>query len=518
MKRVIRLTIIVFLFSVLVFLPSLNALAKDSVIIANTVGEPGNLHPYNTVSWGLFLVSRAAMETLVTVDETGNLVPLLAESWDQSSKEIVFHIRKGVTFHNGDSFTAHDVVFSLKELMLNSTGGIGTFFKSVDAANIVALDDYTVKLPMKKTDATVLPNLNTVFIVPKKAYQEMGDKFQYKPIGTGPFMFGDWQVGDHITFKRYDNYWDGAAKLKTVTYRTIKEASQAIIELQTGGVDVVFNPPGRDVDRVLKGQISGVRAITREIAKLRNNNLNFNWLSKPIRNHKVREAIARTIDREAWTSIISPGNGSPAYSCLPAGVWGYDSSIPARYPYKYDIARAKQLMAEAGYANGFDAVLLTDARPYHQAATQLVQAALKKIGIKVQIKTMDLAQQKQIMVTGKGFDMYMLDNVCTTPDPLNSVWRDSHPRFAKVNSSHYRFYTVKDANGQKYSDLLDEIQITVDTEKRKQLIHDLQQVFIDDIIWLPLNTIQGYVLATEKLSDVQFILGIFVITNKTYFK
>lgn len=492
--------------------------SKDTLIVANTSGEPGNLHPYNTVSIGVSLVNRAILEPLVLIDDQGNIAPSLAESWEASDTEIVFHLRKGVKFHNGEEFKASDVVFSLKEVILNSTGGYAGQFETVDVEKLEAVDDYTVKVPLKEPDSTLMSYFaSNLLIVSEKAYTEMGEQFQFQPVGTGPFKFKSWDVGDNITVERFDDYWGGPAKLKTVIFRTISEVSQAMIEVETGGVDIMINPLGSDIQRVLNGEVKGVQAITQATCILRNNNLNFNWLSETMKNHKVREAIAHCIDREAWTKVISPGNGVPAYSCVAAGIWGYDKELETNYPYPYDIEKAKALMAEAGYPNGFTAVLLTDARPYHLATVELVQAALAQIGITVEVQTMELAQQKEIMVTGEGFDMYMLDNVGNASNPLASLWRDSHPRFAQKNSSHYHFYTVNDEQGQKYADLLDQIRATTDDAKRLELTKEMQKVFTEDIVWLPINSIQGYFLGTDKLQNVGFTSDMMLITNQTYF-
>lgn len=488
--------------------------SKDTLIVANTTGEPGNLHPYNTISIGLGLINRTMIEYLITTDDEGNFVPNLAESWEAVDTGITFHLRKGVKFHNGEELKASDVVFCLNELITKSTAGYAPLFSSVDIANVKAVDDYTVQVPTTQPDTTLLTQFaDTLGIVSEKAYTELGEKFQYQPVGTGPFKFKSWQVGDNVTVERFDDYWGGAALLKEITFRTIAETSQAMIELETGGVDIVVNPLGSDIQRVSKGEVKDVKAVTNPTSVLRNNNLNFNFQSETMKNHKVREAIAYTIDREAWTNVISPGNGVPAYSCVAGGVWGYDPSIKDSYPYKTDIAKAKALMAEAGYANGFNAILLTDQRPYHQAACELIQAALSQIGITVEVQTMELAQQKEVMSTGKGYDLYMLDNVGNASNFLQPLWRDAHPKTAL-----YRYYTVNTEQGQKFADLLDQIQITVDNDARAKLAKELQKVFTEDIIWLPLNSIQSYFLCSAKLEGAVLKGDTVFISNKAYFK
>ena len=406
------------------------ASSKDTLVIANTSGEPGNLHPYNMVSVGAVLVQSMIFDALISLDTSGEPQPALAESWEVTEDQITFHLREGVTFQNGDPLTTDDVIFSIQEMALNSTGGKATNYSACDVENITAPDDQTIVIPMTEPNATQLGYFADLYIVNKAAYQEMGDQYQYEPIGTGPFQLTDWVVGDRITLERYDEYWEGAALLKTVQVRTISEVSQALIEVETGGADVMISPDGADVERVLNGEIQGVKAITEPTLVLRNNNVNFNHNSQYMGNKKVREAIAHCIDRESWTSIISPGIGVPAYSCLPSGVWGYDESLEANYPYTYDLEAAKQCLAEAGYPDGFTAILYTDNRSYHQSLVELLRSSLSEIGITLDVQTMELNKQKELMSTGEGYDLFILDNVGNPADPLSCVWRDVNPMFS----------------------------------------------------------------------------------------
>lgn len=491
---------------------------KDTLVIANTSGEPGNLHPYNMVSVGAVLAQYMIFDPLVRVDTSGNIQPALAESYEVTAEDITFYLREGVTFQNGDLLTVEDVIFSIQEMVLNSTGGKATDFAACDVENITTPDEHTVVVPMKEDNASQIGYFENILIVNKKAYQEMGEKYQYEPIGTGPFILSNWVVGDTMTFQRYDNYWAGAPKLNTVIIRTISEVSQAMIEVETGGADIMINPDGSDVTRVLNGEIPGVQAITESSLVLRNNNINFNHNSPYMSNKKVREAIAHCVDRESWTSIISPGVGVPAYCNIASGVWGWDENMAENYPYKYDLEKAKECLAEAGYPDGFHCIIYTDSRPYHQALVELLQASLSQVGIDLEIQTMELSKQKELMSTGEGFDLFLLDNVGNGGDPLSCLWRDSHPMYSGEGGSNYLFYTLEKEGAQDYADALNAIRGCYDDQERLRLCLDMQQVFTDNLIWLPINSIQSYMLATDSLKDVSFRQDILRITNETHFE
>ena len=494
------------------------ASSKDTLVIANTSGEPGNLHPYNTVSVGARMAQYLVFDGLVDLDSSGEVQPALAESWEVTEDQITFHLREGVTFHNGETMTAEDVVFSIQEMVLNSTGGKATNYSACDVENITTPDELTVVIPMTEPNSSQLGYFSEILVVNKKAYEEMGDQYQYEPVGTGPFHLTDWVVGDRMTFESYEGYWKGAPLLKTVQIRTISEVSQALIEVETGGADVMISPDGADVERVLNGEIAGVKAITEPTLVLRNNNLNFNHNSEYMSNKKVREAIAHCIDRETWTQIISPGVGVPAYSNLPSGIWGYDESLETSYPYAYDLDAARECLAEAGYPDGFTAVLYTDNRSYHQALVELLQASLQEIGITLDVQTMELNKQKELMATGEGFDLFLLDNVGNPADPLSCLWRDSHPQFSGIGGSNYYFYTLDKEGAQEYADSLNAIRACFDEEERLELCKEMQQVFTENLIWIPVNSIQAYVLATESLQNVTFGQDILRITNETFFQ
>lgn len=491
--------------------------SKDTLVIANTSGEPGNLHPYNTVSVGAVMAQLLVFNSLITLDENGEAQPSLAESWEVTEDSITFTLREGVTFSNGDELTVDDVIFSVQEMMLNSTGGKATNYTACDAENITATDDRTVVVPLTEANSSQLSYFEDIFIVDKSVYEEMGDQYQYEPVGTGPFVLSEWVVGDHMTFTRNENYWDGAALLETVTIRTISEVSQAMIEVETGGADVMISPDGSDVERVLNGEIDGVKAVTDDTLVLRNNNVNFNHNSEYMSNKLVREAIAYCIDRESWTSIISPGTGTPAYCNIASGIWGWDESMSENYPYQYDLEKAKECLEEAGYADGFTCVLYTDNRTYHQALAELLQASLSEIGIDMQIETMELAKQKELMATGEGYDLFLLDNVGSSGDPLSALWRDSHPQFSGEGGSNYLWYTLDKEGAQDYADILDAIRACYDDTEKMELCLEMQQIFTENLIWLPINSIQSYVLATESLEGLSFRQDVLKITNATYF-
>ncbi|WP_434309389.1 ABC transporter substrate-binding protein [Hominifimenecus sp. rT4P-3] len=476
---------------------------KTSLVMSTSAGEPANLHPYNTSNLGVKnAVCGTIFETLVRIGMDGStLEPCLAESWEygDDNLSLTFHLRKGVHFHDGEEMKASDVVFTMG--VWGESSKIKATVSAIDFANVKAEDDYTVYVPLKVADSGLLANLadmqNMCVIVGEKSWNDLGEEFQNRPVGTGPYKFKEWMQGDRIELERFDDYWEGTPALETVTIRYINELSQAMIELETGGVDAVMESNSADVQRVQNGETQGLKVISSEGTSLRANNLNFNHNSTYMSNVLVRKAIACAIDKNAICNIIWPIEGNTNVSVLTKDTWGYNAALEED-PYAYDLERAKQYMAEAGYEQGFTVKLLTDSRSYHTQTAEAVQNMLSQINIKVEIETLELAAQKdQYLLKGEGYDMYLLDLVFSNMDPLYGLYRSSHPQFSVPNSSQYTYYTGDHA--QEYGALLDKIMVEFDETKKQELTYELQDLFLEDMIWVSICSKEPLALAVEGL-------------------
>ena len=478
--------------------------AKTSLVMSTSAGEPANLHPFNTSNLGVKnAVCGTIFETLVRVGMDGStLEPCLAESWEfaEDDMSVTFHLREGVKFHDGEEMKASDVVFTIS--LWNEYAKVRATVSSIDFENVQALDDYTVFIPLTVPDSGLLANLadmqNMCVIVGEKSWTSLGDAFQNQPVGTGPYKFKEWMQGDRIELERFDDYWEGTPALETVTIRYINELSQAMIELETGGVDAIMEANSADVLRVQNGETQGLKVISSEGSSLRANNLNFNHNSEYMGNVLVRKAIACAIDKTAICNIIWPVEGTPNVSPLTKDTWGFNPALEENDPYGYDLNRAKAYLAEAGYADGFTAKLLTDSRSYHTQTAEAIQNMLGQIGITVEVETLELAAQKdQYLLKGEGYDMYLLDLVYSNLDPLYGLYRSSHPQFSVQNSSQYLYYTEDHA--QEYGDLLDAIMVEFDEDKKRELTYEMQDLFLEDMIWVSICSKESLALSVDNL-------------------
>jgi peptide/nickel transport system substrate-binding protein len=331
--------------------------AKDTVVVAqsSTGANATTLDMAGVTGW--FNEAFNIHEPLVKLVFEGDQVqykPGVAESWKiVDDKTYEFKIRKGVKFHNGDTVTANDVAFSLNRILdkENKLAAL-TYFQYFNEAKVV--DDSTVVFTTKDPYSPAIPRLTFLTIVPEKVVKEMGqDAFSIKPIGAGPYKLVEWVKGESVRLEAHPDYYLGAPKIPKVTFRNVKEPATKIAMLQSGEADLIDNVPPANVPALQANQNLELK-IERTV---RMSFFGFNALKadpNPFRDIRVRQAINYAIDWDTLLKNVMRGQGIRIASAVGGRNWGYD---PELKPWPYDLEKAKQLMAEAGYANGFETTL-----------------------------------------------------------------------------------------------------------------------------------------------------------------
>ena len=374
-----------------------------SMIIA--VGdEPPGLDPTVSASAAIDRVVYAnIMEGLIKVDRNGQFVPGLAARWDVSSngKEYTFHLRKGVSFHNGEPFNAQVAKWNIERATAEGTKNAHPeFFRVI--GNIETPDSNTLKLTLKDVDALFIVHLaeGDGVMLPMKGYENMAAA----PVGTGPFKFSKWTRGDSVEMVRNDKYWNPRLPyLDKVTYRFIKDPSAQVAALKAGDIDIIgwlLAPelaPAISKDKRFK-VLAG--ASTSEVIMSTNNK------AKPFDNKLVRQAVAYAIDRDAVSELVISGYGTKIGSHWPP-VTPYYKDMTGRFPY--DPAKAKKLLAQAGYPNGFEAnIKLPVIYPYAQRAGEVIADMLGQVGIKLQIEIVEWGVWLDRVFKQKDFQLSMI--------------------------------------------------------------------------------------------------------------
>ncbi len=350
-----------------------------------------NLDPaYNSLA-GAFQVFYAVYGSLLRVDlKTGNFIPDLAESWDFSTdgKTITFHLRRGVKFQDGTDFNATAVKWNydrfLDPTQLSPRRGELTPF--LDKVEVV--DDSTVRFQLKTPSRPFLAQLATDrmgYLSSPAAVQKygggIGGNYGRNPVSTGPFMFKDWIPDDHATLVKSPSYWDkGKPYLDSIFMQGTKDASVRLAMLRTGETDIIyaFEVVAKDVpilQRQTDLQVTPIPGSTTAI-------LNFNASKPPFDKEALRQAISYSIDRDKFLQLQYSGAGKPAHTLIAAG-W---ANNPDLKPISFDLAKAKQKLAEAGYPNGATIPFGCAPSGIYFDFCEIIQAMLKDAGITADIK------------------------------------------------------------------------------------------------------------------------------------
>jgi peptide/nickel transport system substrate-binding protein len=366
---------------------------KKSLVVGSGTADAGKLDPHiasTTPDKGLlFWMFNGLVRIRPGQISPEFIEPDLAESWtsNPAGTEWTFKLRRGVQCHHGyGEFTADDAVYSIKRAANKATSSYSNDFNALD--KVEAPDKYTVKITLKNPVAGFLgyvANVNGGNMICKKAAEEMGENFAKKPIGTGPFMFAEYQPQQFVKLVANKQYFRGAPMLEDITFRYIPADSSRDLAFQSGELDMIYGKQDQTwMDRTAK--LPGVKVIAMEPGEL--SVLSLNITVKPLDDIRVRQAIAYAIDRKAIVVFKGAGSSREAVSVVPSGYLGTDEKAPL---YPYDLAKAKALLAEAGYPNGLTIKTIHTTLTGMQTLIEAVQAQLKKAGINLDIELVEHA-------------------------------------------------------------------------------------------------------------------------------
>ncbi|MFO7172468.1 MAG: glutathione ABC transporter substrate-binding protein [Bacillota bacterium] len=433
------------------------------------------LDPHKTNDQPSSRVMKQIYDTLVEQTEDLELKPGLATEWNQIDDVTwEFKLRQGVKFHNGETLTARDVKFTFDRLVDPETKAPAAFLLE-PVQEVQVVDDYTVRIVLKYPFAPILSHLahTAASILNEKAVTEAGEDYGSKPIGTGPFKFVSWTKGSHIELERFDEYWGGPAKAQKLTFRNIPEGATRAIELETGAIDIAYNIEPQDYER-LQGDpnIQLVRDMT-----LSTNYIGFNVQKPPFDKLEVRQAINHAVNVDEIIEHILQNIGQKARGPISPLVWGAHPDLKG---YEYDPEKAKELLAKAGYPNGFETTLWTNDNPVRVKIAEKVQADLAKIGVSVKIEVVEWGKYLEDTAAGK-HDMFILGWVTVTGDADYGLYPLFHSS-QHGSPGNRTFYT-----NPRVDELLDKGRQSSNPEERLQAYREAQELITADAPWLFLN-------------------------------
>lgn len=476
-----------------------SALAAKDVVLA-IGGQPETLDPYNTPTTLTTAVTKSFYEGLFEFDKDLKVKNVLAESYAVSKDGLVytFKLRAGVKFQDGTDFNAEAVKVNLERVM-NPDNKLNRINQFNRIAKIEALAPTSVRISLKEPFGPFINSLAhaSAAMISPAALKQWGSKdIAFHPVGTGPFTLVEWKQTDFIKVKKFDGYWKkGYPKVDSITWKPVLENNTRAAMLQTGEADFAFPLPYEQADTLQQNAklkvTTGPSIMTRY--------LSFNQMQKPFDDLKVRQAINYAINKQALAKVAFNGYAMPAEGYVPQGVL-YAHKMA---PWPYDPKKARELLKEAGYPNGFESVIWSAyTTTTAQKTIQFLQQQLAQVGIKVTVQALEPGQRTEW--------------VQTAPDPKTAKvrmyyagWSSStgeadwalRPLLAteawppKLNNTAY--YSNPAVDG-----FIAKALTSTDEKEKADLYRQAQEQLMKDAPWAPLVTEKNIYATARRLSGV----------------
>ncbi|MFC4625593.1 ABC transporter substrate-binding protein [Daeguia caeni] len=512
------------------FAASADDIKKGGSMIVTYKDDVSTLDPAIGYDWQNWSMIKSIFDGLMDYEPgTTNLRKEIADDYtiSEDGKTFTFKLRKGVKFHNGRELTADDVKYSIERVVNPKTQSPGAgFFSSIkgfEAASegkteelegIKVLDPYTVQFELSRPDATFLHvlALNFAHIVPKEEVEKYGADFGKHPVGSGAFKMTDWTLGQHIVFERFEDYYNpDLPKLDKITFEVGQEPVVALLRFQNGEIDIPGDgiPPAKFVEVTKDPKF---KDLIIQGGQLHTGYITMNVNMKPFDDVKVRQAVNMAINKDRIVRIIN-GRAVPANQPLPPSMPGYAKDYKG---YPYDPAKAKELLAEAGYPDGFETELFvanTDPQP---RIAQAIQQDLAAIGIKAAIKS--LAQANVIAAGGEPQGAPMVWSggmgwIADFPDPSNFYGPILGCAGAVQGGWNWSWYCNKELD--KKAQEADSIVDPARQQEREAMWRDIYLKIMEDAPWVPVFNEERFSVRSERLGgpDAIFVDPVHIPVN-----
>jgi oligopeptide transport system substrate-binding protein len=475
--------------------------------------DPPTLDPAQVTDTVSDKVIRDIFDCLIKFDKDLNYIPVIAESWETppaGGTEWIFHIRKGLKFHNGREIKAQDVEYSLTRILDPKTTSPRTWVldmikgakeimdkKTDKVSGIEVLDDYTVKITLAYPFAPFLGCIcmSTCSVVPREEIEKLDDpnKFSQHPIGSGPFIFESWDHDHELILKANPDYFAGAPKLKGVTYRIIKEPMARVLEFENKNIEHADIPP-QELDRILADPVLSKLVVRRPLLDVYH--MAFNCDKSPFKgNINLRKAFNYAIDKNHIADVVLKGNMKVATGYIPPDMPNYQSHAMG---FPYNPEEALKYLELAGYPNGKGLEPITlymDNDEIHRKIAENVVADLSKIGVNVTIKQMEWNAFLDAIDRGEA-QFFQNTWLADYPDPDNFLFVLLNSNNWGEKGNHSRF------SNKTFDNLVEQAQRETEWAKRLDLYVKAEDIAMEECPWLLLFTNQCNVLVQDYVKGL----------------
>ena len=483
-----------------------NSMESGSVVIGITQ-DLDSLDPHKAVAAGTHEVLFNIFEGLVKPDSEGNLNPAVASicKVNETGDVYTFTLRDGITFHNGNAVTVDDIIYSVK----HSAGLLGEDASQINVnkalsknlKSIEATDDKTVVLTLNEPDTEFLAYMTASDCAIVPATYDAQDS---APVGTGPYAFVSYTPLESVVVKAYDGYWNEDAKpqIENATFKITASTDATFLELQSGGIDVLSYLTDEQAKQLSKDTFD---------VKIGNMNLVqglfLNNDVEPFNNKLVREALNYAIDKEAIIKMVADGNGTPLGSNMFSGLTTYYYE-EVNNVYRYDVEKAKDLLGEAGYADGFSFTITVPSNyQFHIDTAQVIVVQLKTIGVTVELNLVDWSTWLSDVYTDRNYQATVvgLDGNLAPKDLMDRYASDADNNFVNFRNENYDEVLKK-----TISTTVEEEKVSGYNELQEILATEAASVYIQDpaLIVAVNKKIGGYTfypVYVQDLSSLYFV-------------
>lgn len=485
-------------------LPAFPALAQAKQLTIALTADAVILDPHAANELSGNIMFYHFYDALVQRTPELDFKPSLAESWQVADETTwVFKLRRGVKFHNGDELKASDVVYTVERLR---KALMASLVANISAAR--AVDDYTVEFKTPKPYAVLHMALAEILIMSEKHTSGItAEQVGLRPMGTGPYRLVEWVKEDRIVMEAFPDHWRGKAKIDRVIFKPITNPATRTAALLTGGVDVIQDLSVRDVASVRANNAFNV--ITRPsllnivlALDTRDKSPTIDLPVNPMKDRRVREAIARAINVDALRTVVMNGFSTPSEQYVPSSHLGYVPGLNFRQEYPFDLARANALMKEAGFEKGFTMTLDTTNNRYVNDAViaQALASMLSRINITLNLNLMPRANFFGYIRVPSDKSSFIMSGWDTPSGDAGNMYnvllysRNRKQGYGQANRGAY-------SNAQ-FDEWIDKADATADMKKRHEYLQEATKIAVKDIPMIPVHYEQDIYAAKKNITVV----------------